>query len=137
MPIIETSLFVCRALICSPLIFMNSFMKELKSFIVISKFIIIRKLVLLHYVMSFLKRVQYFSRTVHSNLVSLVLYFTLFNMVNVFINSILWFLKMKLMILCRVGRKMYYESKFEWWKFNKLEGSEKFCVPLKIFGQYI
>lgn len=116
MPIIETSLFVCRALICSPLIFMNSFMKELKSFIVISKFIIIRKLVLLHYVMSFLKRVQYFSRTVHSNLVSLVLYFTLFNMVNVFINSILCFL------LCWVdthGRKIYYQSRFEWWKFIK------------------
>ena len=39
-------------------------------------------------------------------------------------NSIPWFLKLKLTILCQVGtrgRKMYYDSKFEWlkWKFNK------------------
>ena len=39
-----------------------------------------------------------------------------------FIDLTSWFLKSKLTILCRVGthgRKMSYESRFEWWKFNK------------------
>ena len=56
------------------------------------------------------------SHIVHLNLISLLLYFTLFNMANVFMNSIPWFLKLKLTILCQVGtrgRKMYHDSKFE------------------------
>ena len=52
------------------------------------------------------------SHTVHSNLVSFLAYFTLFNIANVFINSIFWFLKLELTVLCRAGthgRKMYCE----------------------------
>ena len=71
--------------------------------------------IILHYVIPFLKR-------------GIQLWFhwcALFNIANFFINSILCFLKLKLPILCRVGthgRKMYYESIFEWWKFNKRMG---------------
>ena len=46
---------------------------------------------------------KYLSHTVHSKLALLVPYFSLFNMSNVFINSILYFLKLKLPILYRVG----------------------------------
>ena len=45
-------------------------------------------------------------------------------MASVFIDSILWFLKLKLTILFQVGtygRKMQYESKFKRLKFTKQE----------------
>ena len=56
------------------------------------------------------------SHTVHLNLVSLVLNFTLIDMASLSINSILSFLKLKLMILYRIDthlRKMYYKSIFQ------------------------
>ena len=49
---------------------------------------------------------KYLSNTINSDLVSLwsrLIYFTLFKLMNVFINFILWFLKLKLTILCWVS----------------------------------
>ena len=61
-------------------------------------------ILILHYVIPFLKRVKiYESHCSFKFVVSLKLYFTLFDIVNVFMNYIFGFFKLKLTILGRVG----------------------------------
>ena len=70
---------------------------------------------IIHYITAFPNRVKIFESHCSFKLGFISTLYSLFNMTNFLINSILWFLKLKLTILCRVGthgKKMQYESQW-------------------------